>query len=473
MTVQNPVASSASRRRVAPPPAAAGAELEELAQQAVAAGFHVEGLALARALVDDKVLERLRRLLFDAAALAEAKRRARRIEFIAEGPLPPELLLEPSAKSQPIYRQIVDYALCKGCRLCIQVCPKRVYSDDGFGKPDEQRRDEECTGNSQCAQCIYICPERAISLEMINPIYESTLFVELPNPYAADAAANPPPADFAVANPLAVSAGLTFDPYDAEDLKAANRALDEAGFYPLIETMGVAGHFVDSRDPDAELERWARENGRAPELVRRAVRTVYRALPSLPGLTQGQYDFGAILHAVIDEVLHADIEIDSAGGRQRLAELIGRARVSQAYLGAKRRPIGGLLPPGTSTAWKTPYGNEVPVYTRLEKCLGPECALCVTHCPEGGGGETSAIRIVPLVPTGAMPALVRGLRAWLLKADGSHAAIGDMEDLFGQQPFVFEVDPDYCKSCGICISCCPHDVIEGAPRQFDMGEQKQ
>lgn len=471
MTMQNPVASSASRRRVAPPPAAAAAELDELARAAEAAGFHVEGLALARALADDAVLARLKRILFAPEALAEAKRRARRIEFIAEGPLPPALLLEPSAKSQPIYRQVVDYALCKGCRLCIQVCPKRVYSDDGFGKPDEQRRDEECTGNSQCAQCIYICPERAISLEMVNPLHESTLFVELPNPYAADAAANPAPADFAVANPIAVSGGLTFEPYDAEDLKAANTVLDEAGFHPLLETLGVAGHFVDSRDPEGELSRWARENGRAPELVLRAARLLYRALPALPGLTQGQYDFGTILNAVIDEVLHADIEIDSAGGRQRLAGLVGEARVNQAYLGAKRRPIGGLLPPGTSTAWKTPYGNEVPVYTRLEKCLGPECALCVTHCPEGGGGETSAIRIVPLVPAGTMPALVRGLQAHLLKMDGSHAAIGDMEDLFGKQPFVFEVDPDYCKSCGICISCCPHDVIEGAPRQFELGEQ--
>ena len=471
MTLQNTVASSASRRRVAPPPAAEAAELDELARAAEAAGFHVEGLALARALADAAVLARLKRILFAPEALAEAKRRARRIEFIADGPLPPELLLEPSAKSQPIYRQVVDYALCKGCRLCIQVCPKRVYSDDGFGKPDEQRRDEECTGNSQCAQCIYICPERAISLEMVNPLHESTLFVELPNPYAADAAANPAPADFAVANPIAVSGGLTFEPYDAEDLKAANTVLDEAGFHPLLETLGVAGHFVDSRDPEGELSRWARENGRAPELVLRAARLLYRALPALPGLTQGQYDFGTILNAVIDEVLHADIEIDSAGGRQRLAGLVGEARVNQAYLGAKRRPIGGLLPPGTSTAWKTPYGNEVPVYTRLEKCLGPECALCVTHCPEGGGGETSAIRIVPLVPAGTMPALVRGLQAHLLKMDGSHAAIGDMEDLFGKQPFVFEVDPDYCKSCGICISCCPHDVIEGAPRQFELGEQ--
>lgn len=472
MSVLFPVASSASRRRVAPPPAAAAAALEDLVREAESAGFEVENLALARALVDEAVLARLQRLLFAPEALAEAKLRARRLEFIAEGPLPPELLLEPSAKSKPIYRQVVDYALCKGCRLCIQVCPKRVYSDDGFGKPDEQRRDEECTGNSQCAQCIYICPERAISLEMVNPLYESTLFIELPNPYAADAAANPPPADFAVANPLAVSAGLTLAPYDADDLKAANQALDEAGFHPTIETMGVATQFVDSRDPDAMLERWARENGRAPELARRAARLLYRALPAIEGLKQGQVDLGRLLHAIIDEVLHADIGIDSAGGRKLLAGLLEEARIGQAYLGAKRRPIGGLLPPGTSTAWKTPYGNEVPVYTRLEKCLGPECALCVTHCPEGAGGETSAIRLVPLVPLGVMPAMVRGLRAWLLKADGSHAALADMEDLFGKQPFAFEVDADYCKSCGICISCCPHDVIEGAPRQFDMGEQK-
>ncbi|MEZ5614220.1 MAG: 4Fe-4S binding protein [Rhodocyclaceae bacterium] len=470
MTVQPPVATRASQRRVAAPPAAAGAELEELIRQAEAAGFRVENAELARALAGPAEVARLKKLLFDPAALAEARTRARRIEFIAEGPLPPGLLLEPAAKSQPIYRQVVDYALCKGCRLCIQVCPKRVYSDDGFGKPDEQRREEECTGNMQCAQCIYICPERAISLEMPNRLYESTLFVQLPNPYAADAAANPPPADFAVANPLAVSGGLTLESYDADDIKAAHRALDEAGFHPILETLGVTTQFVDSRDPDAMIERWARENGRAPALARRAVRLLYRALPAIEGLKQGQVDLGRLLHSVIDEVLHADIEIDTAGGRKLLAGLLDEARLGQAYLGAKRRPIGGLLPPGTSTAWKTPYGNEVPVYTRLEKCLGPECALCVTHCPEGAGGETSAIRLVPLLPLGVMPAMVRGLRAWLLKADGSHAGIGDVEDLFGKQPFAFEVDADYCKSCGICISCCPHDVIEGAPRQFDMGE---
>jgi NAD-dependent dihydropyrimidine dehydrogenase PreA subunit len=94
----------------------------------------------------------------------------------------------------------------------------------------------------------------------------------------------------------------------------------------------------------------------------------------------------------------------------------------------------------------------------------------VTHCPEGNGGETSAIKMIPLVPLGTIPALVRGLGAYLLKADGSHAKTEDLENLSGRQAFAFEVNEDYCKACGICIACCPHDVIEPAVRSFDMGE---
>ncbi|MBI3148447.1 MAG: 4Fe-4S binding protein [Betaproteobacteria bacterium] len=467
--MQNPVASTASRRRVAPPPAAVGEQLESLVGEARAAGFQVEGLALARALAGATEIARLRESVFNTRALAYLKSRVRRIEFIAEGPLPPELLLEPAAKSQPIYRQVVDYSLCKGCRLCIQVCPKRVYSDDGFGKPDEQRRDEECTGNAQCAQCLYICPERAISLVMSNPMYESTLFVQLENAYAAAEASQEATADFALVNPLAVDEALVLEAFDAHDLVAAHRVLDAAGFFPIIETMGVTSHFVDARDPAATLSRWAHEHGRAPDLVRRAVELLYQVLPGIEGLRQGQYDLARLLHGVIDEILHAGIELETAGGLKLVKDLLEEARLAQTYLGAKRRPIGGLLPPGTSTAWKTPYGNELPVYTRLEKCLGPECALCVTHCPEGSGGETSAIRMIPLLPLGTMPALVRGLRAYLLHPAGGQARIEDMEDLFGKQPFAFEVDAEYCKSCGICISCCPHDVIEGAPRSLELG----
>ncbi len=64
---------------------------------------------------------------------------------------------------------------------------------------------------------------------------------------------------------------------------------------------------------------------------------------------------------------------------------------------------------------------------------------------------------------------MRGLRAYLIKLDGSHQKIEQLEDLSGREAFRFEVNEDYCKSCGICISCCPHDVIEPSERSFDMG----
>lgn len=470
MSFQQPIASAASQREVPPPPPDAVTEFDRLVAATQAAGFQVEGQPLARALADKAVVDRLEAMLCNPAALDGLRGRIRRIEFITDGALPPEFLREPDAKSETIYSQVVDYSLCKGCRLCIQVCPKHVYKDDGFGKPDRLRRDEECTGNAQCGQCVYVCPERAITTVIANPLHESTLFVLLPNPYAAAEARRAGSADFFLANPLAVDLPLQFEAaYDATDLAAAHRALDAAGFLPVLTVMGYEQHLIDAAEPQRLLELWAVENRRAPSWVLRAVGAVYASLPSLDGLRQGKYRFDTLIHRVIDEILYADIDIGLAGGRTLLANLLAECRIAEPVLGARQRPIGGLLPPGTSVAWKTPYGNEVPVYTQIERCLGPECALCVTHCPEGNGGETAAIRLVPLAPMAAIPAIVRGLSARLLRLDGSHAGVADAEDLLGRPAFAFEVDPDYCKSCGICIACCPHDVIEPAPRQFDMG----
>jgi len=472
MTTLNPIASSASRREVPHPSADLRAQLHALLAPARAEGLHVEGLALAEALIDDSALQRLKKLVCNPASLAAIKQKAGRLEFIAEGPLPPELLLEPAAKSQPVFNQLVDYDLCKGCQLCIQVCPKHVYADDGFGKPDRQRRDEECTGNTQCGQCIYICPERAISLKMASPVYESTLFLQLENPFVPAEARRETPCDFVVQNPLAGSAHLDIgSALPADDLIAANRVLDAAGFHPLLERLGNPKHFVDAADPAAELAAWAQEAGRAPAMAARALRVLYAGLPVLHGLREGNYALGQVIRRIIDEILYAEVDSASPQGLQLLQGIVEAGYLAETYLGSKRRPIGGLLPPGTSTAWKTPYGNEIPDYTHVEKCLGPECALCVTHCPEGNGGTTSAIRMIPLTPLGTIPALVRGLRVHLLRLDGSHAKTGDMEDLFGKAAIAFEVDADYCKACGICIACCPHDVIEPAARTFDMGEK--
>ncbi|OGA95470.1 MAG: hypothetical protein A3G27_13940 [Betaproteobacteria bacterium RIFCSPLOWO2_12_FULL_66_14] len=470
MNILKPIASSASRRAIGKASSELGAELDALVAPAMAQGLHFEGLPLALALLERKGLQRLKKLVFNPPSLAALRSRAAKVEFIAEGPLPPELLLEPAAKMLPMYTQSVDYALCKSCRLCIEVCPKRVYTDDGFGKPYTVRRDEECTGELQCGQCVAICPERAIVLKMVDPMHASTVFVQLENPYAAVEARRLAGADFEVSNPLASDEELQIEGALPEDLLGAHRLLDEAGFHPVLELAGTPTHFVDARDPQADLAAWAKENGRSPEKVGEALRALYAALPGIAGLRQGKYAFDTLIHRLIDEAVHPGINLKSRSGAELAKNILEECREPHIYLGAKSRPIGGLLPPGTSTAWKTPYGNEVPAYRHMEKCLGPECALCVTHCPEGNGGETSAIRMIPLVPLGTIPALVRGHRAYLLKLDGSHAKTEQLEDLSGRQAFTFEVNPDYCKACGICIACCPHDVIEPEPRSFDMGE---
>lgn len=59
----------------------------------------------------------------------------------------------------------VDKFFCKGCGLCMDVCPFRliVYSDEAgeSGLYAEQKDAEKCTG---CTLCAIQCPECAISV---------------------------------------------------------------------------------------------------------------------------------------------------------------------------------------------------------------------------------------------------------------------------------------------------------------------
>jgi len=50
---------------------------------------------------------------------------------------------------------------CKGCGLCIAVCPKKVLELDADVKC-EPVRPEDCIG---CRQCENICPDLAITIE--------------------------------------------------------------------------------------------------------------------------------------------------------------------------------------------------------------------------------------------------------------------------------------------------------------------
>jgi 2-oxoglutarate ferredoxin oxidoreductase subunit delta len=60
----------------------------------------------------------------------------------------------------------IDVDLCKGCGLCVSVCPKHVLeiSDQVSAKgyfPACQARPEDCI---QCALCCTMCPDVAISI---------------------------------------------------------------------------------------------------------------------------------------------------------------------------------------------------------------------------------------------------------------------------------------------------------------------
>jgi len=60
----------------------------------------------------------------------------------------------------------INHDWCKGCWICIELCPNGVYSKSenitSKGKPQVQiKKIESCTG---CMQCEFLCPDLAISV---------------------------------------------------------------------------------------------------------------------------------------------------------------------------------------------------------------------------------------------------------------------------------------------------------------------
>lgn len=65
-------------------------------------------------------------------------------------------------------KAIVDEKVCKGCGLCISVCPKKLLhldkermNDKGYN-PAVMTDEAACIG---CAMCGIICPDSAITVE--------------------------------------------------------------------------------------------------------------------------------------------------------------------------------------------------------------------------------------------------------------------------------------------------------------------
>ncbi len=61
----------------------------------------------------------------------------------------------------------VDKELCKGCNICTEFCPRKVYEESeepnkkGVRLPTP-KHEEKCT---KCNLCVLMCPDQAIHVE--------------------------------------------------------------------------------------------------------------------------------------------------------------------------------------------------------------------------------------------------------------------------------------------------------------------
>jgi 2-oxoglutarate ferredoxin oxidoreductase subunit delta len=63
----------------------------------------------------------------------------------------------------------IDRERCKGCGLCIQVCPKKVLDfSKGFNEkgyhPSEVQKPEDCIA---CGFCYQMCPDVCITVKTL------------------------------------------------------------------------------------------------------------------------------------------------------------------------------------------------------------------------------------------------------------------------------------------------------------------
>ena len=76
-----------------------------------------------------------------------------------------------TTKRKPKGRVSFKQDLCKGCGLCVSVCPVNILALDrgkvnakGYN-PSHARRPEDCIG---CMSCALMCPDTVITVERLD-----------------------------------------------------------------------------------------------------------------------------------------------------------------------------------------------------------------------------------------------------------------------------------------------------------------
>ncbi len=62
---------------------------------------------------------------------------------------------------------IVDENVCKGCGLCVSVCPKKILELDGSRVNNKGYNPAICIDEDACISCAFcatICPDTAIAV---------------------------------------------------------------------------------------------------------------------------------------------------------------------------------------------------------------------------------------------------------------------------------------------------------------------
>jgi len=70
----------------------------------------------------------------------------------------------------------LDADSCRGCRLCLDICPVEVF---GFNEADEKARVEKPEDCIACLSCSYLCPSGTIVLTdypVVKNFYRDRIF---------------------------------------------------------------------------------------------------------------------------------------------------------------------------------------------------------------------------------------------------------------------------------------------------------